>query len=171
MRSLKRNFLNHSPTDFAQIFRKHVKLMLTRYSKFHVASLARLKDIGEKRKWAASAPPPPRTARINSTARADPRGGGANGAMAPPLTQKGRANVYFGPTFHPCSLSETPHLFMIFSLLSTPRPDISIFVQIWQWPCWTTLQIPCWKSNRKTVPWINVWLNISCAEGLMLSAF
>ena len=84
--------------------------------------------------------------------------GGGNGAMAPPFIRvlSRRRTIYLWFFFH------------FFSL--TPRPDISIFVQIWQWPCWTILQIPCWKSNRKTVPWINVWLNISCAEGLMLSA-
>ena len=94
--------------------------------------------------------------------RADPGGVGQRG-HGPSLTQKG-ANVSFGPTFHLCSFSETTHLFTIFSLFSsTPRSNISIFVQIWQWPCWTIFsKFPCWKSNRKTVPWINVWQYFLC---------
>ena len=99
--------------------------------------------------------------------------GGVNGAMVPPLTQKG------GPMY----LLAWPHLSSVFFLRGDPFIYIFHFFHRRGGQTYSFLskydngrvepssKFSSWKSNRKTVPWINVWLNISCAEGLMISTF
>ena len=91
----------------------------------------------------------------------------------PPLTQKGGQRIFWSHLSSVFFLRDDPFIHDLFTFFIDAKDRHIYFcpnmtMAVLHKP---SSKFPCWKSNRKTVRWIHVWLTISCATGLMLAAF